>query len=574
MSFIKYSSFVKYSYYAALFYSGALCLSLHAENTIDAGSIQRQTEQDLNLKSPPAAIKRREPAPAPQVQSGAVTVSVNRYIFAGNTLLNDVQLQAAVSTYLNRELTFAELQLAADAIAAAYRDAGWVARAYFPKQEIEQGVVTVQIVEAVFGTAHVDGKQPERIAASRLVAMVNAAQAAGKPLSAHQVDRALLLLDDLPGVSVSGNLSEGKGNAETDLSLLVRDDPLFAGSLTLDRNGAVSTGRERLSANIAINSPLRLGDLLATNFMKTQGSDYARAAYSLPAGNAGTRVGMHLSALNYRLLGTFGALHAQGSATNGGLDFSYPLIRSQLQNLNLSATYDQKWFDNTDTSGTAPRYQISAGSISLGGNRFDTFGGGGTNLFILSLTHGNVNLNGSPNQTPDAQTTRTAGDYTKINLFVSRQQALTRDMSLNILLSAQASNKNLDSSEKIYLGGANGVRAFPASEAGGSSGQTLTLELRRRIAGQWMLTGFYDYGRIQQYQTNLNVAGTALTPLNNYALSGFGASLGWQGPNGIDVQATISRRSHNNPAANISSGTDADGTKILNRIWMTASKAF
>ena len=36
-------------------------------------------------------------------------------------------------------------------LAAAYREAGWVVRAYLPQQDIAGGTVTIQIVEAIFG---------------------------------------------------------------------------------------------------------------------------------------------------------------------------------------------------------------------------------------------------------------------------------------------------------------------------------------------------------------------------------------------------------------------------------------
>ena len=47
-----------------------------------------------------------------------------------------------------------------------------------------------------------------------------------------------------------------------------------------------------------------------------------------------------------------------------------------------------------------------------------------------------------------------------------------------LAFSGQLSYQNLDPSEQFYLGGPAGVRAYPVSSNGGSTGQLLTTELR------------------------------------------------------------------------------------------------
>ena len=59
----------------------------------------------------------------------------------------------------------------------------------------------------------------------------------------------------------------------------------------------------------------------------------------------------------------------------------------------------------------------------------------------------------------------------------------------------------------------------------------------------------------------------------SYGLSGSGIALGWQGPAGLNLKATLARRHGNNPnpAAN---GKDQDGSLDMNRLWLTASLPF
>ena len=65
------------------------------------------------------------------------------------------------------------MQAAAAAVAETYRAAGWVVRAYLPQQDIQDGIVTLQIVEAVFGSVKLEGRAA-RVASEQLLRNVSA----------------------------------------------------------------------------------------------------------------------------------------------------------------------------------------------------------------------------------------------------------------------------------------------------------------------------------------------------------------------------------------------------------------
>ena len=524
-----------------------------AQTIPDAGSVLRQSERNLNVPSAPALVPRRQPSPPPLTQLGEATVTVTRYVFKGNTRLSDEQLQLAVASFVGRPLNFTQLQQAADAVASAYRETGWIVRAYLPKQEISNGLVTIQIIEAVFGQTKLQGPASERIEAERLVRIVNRAQAQGRALNAAHIDRALMLLDELPGVSVSGNLVAGDNEGETDLRLNVTDKALISGNISLDNTGSRATGAERLTSNVSINSPTGTGDALALNLLKTQGSEYQRTAYSVPLGYQGFRAGLHYSHLSYGLIGDFAPLGVTGVAQTSGLDFSYPLVRSQLQSVQIALSYDNKTFDNI-ANANASNYGIKSYTFTLSGSQLDDLGGGGANFGSVVITTGEKSTDGS---------------YSKLNLNVSRQQTLNADLSVWVSGGWQIASKNLDSSEKIYLGGAGGVRAYPTSEGSGSAGRTLTTELRQRLDERWTLAGFYDYGWAL---VNRNALATPANP-GNYQLQGYGVSLAWQNPKGMDLKATVAQRLHVNPLQS-AQGLDTDGSFKTSRIWLNASMTF
>jgi hemolysin activation/secretion protein len=250
-------------------------------------------------------------------------------------------------------------------------------------------------------------------------------------------------------------------------------------------------------ADLNINSPFQWGELLNTSAMHTEGSDYLRLGATLPADYDGWRLGAHISTMNYHLvLASFAARAIRGSSDSSGLEASYPLVRSGLHNLYLSANADHKNSRNQANGATRSQYSSDSLGLSLSGDLLDNGGGGSASSASLSLTTGQLDLAGSPNQDVDTNGIRAEGAFNKLRYSISRQQTPTQDVSLYATFSGQWSDRNLDSSEKFYLGGANGVRAYPVNEAGGTLGQLLNLELRWRLPQGLNLSGFYDIGQI------------------------------------------------------------------------------
>ena len=552
--------------------------SAWAQATPDAGAIQRQIEQDL--KTAPA--QREQPAvKAPRALSpareGAATIAVSSFVFEGNTRLSAEQLADIVTPYQGQQYDLDQLKQIADLVTDAYREAGWLVRVSLPKQAVKDGVVKFQIVEATFGKVLIQGSQ-SRVDPAVIQAMVEAAQAPNEPVHMQRIDRALLLLDDIPGLNVAGNFTEGDQAGQTDLLLGVADRAAFQGDVSLDNTGSHSTGTERAMANLRVNSPLRLGDQLQMTVLKTQGSDFERLGWTVPVGYSGLRAGVHTSRLAYKLVGDFSSLNSEGAAYATGLDFSYPWLRSQTRNVNLSAAYDDKRFDNNVNGISASHYGIQVWNLGLNASQVDSWQGGGNNNFSAVLSQGRDNLHGSANQSTDASGPATAGSFSKLRVGLSRLQTLAPGLNAYVALNVQRANKNLDSSERLYLGGASGVRAYPASEGGGSEGQALTAELRKQLDSHFTLTGFYDHGHVKAYKNNAYADGSgslnAGSAPNHITLKGYGLSVAWNSLTGTEVRATLARRIGTSPIASAGTGADSDGTLKLNRVWLNATFSF
>lgn len=477
--------------------------------------------------------------------SGTV-VTVQQFRFSGNTLLRSDELTPVVASYLQRPLDYVQLQAAAAAVADAYRAAGWVVNAYLPAQDIKDGIVTIQIIEAVFGNVKLEGAPSARTAYSQVEAIFAAQQKSGASLNSDALDRGLLLADDLPGTAVAGSLAAGSQPGQTDLILKMADEPLVMGQAAIDNTGSRSTGEGRATANLYINSPAGLGDLLSGSLIHTQGSDYLRLAYSLPAGSNGWRVGVSASALDYKLI-SLNPDKDKGTSGVVGLDATYPVVRSRLANLYLNLNADQKKFDNEFGGATTTRYRMDTTSIALNGNLFDNWGGGGANAASLTAANGRrSNEVGTTGQTFSLQR------YT-----LSRQQVISNALSIFALMSGQESGDALDTSEQFYLGGAGSVRAYPSGEGGGDSGLLTTLELRQKLTDGWSLMGFYDQGQVRNRAAS-----------QGYSLQGFGVSVGWQTALGANFKLTWAQRMGDNPNPSSKDATE------MNRFWASVTLPF
>ena len=147
-----------------------------------------------------------------------------------------------------------------------------------------------------------------------------------------------------------------------------------------------------------------------------------------------------------------------------------------------------------------------------------------------------------------------------------RQQYLDDRLALFVSLSGQRSDSNLDSSEKFSLGGPNGVRAYPVSEASGDEAYLTTAELRYTVpAAQkgsiWQLSAFYDHG-VSNLQKH------SLKPDDNRrSVSGVGIGVQYVKPSDYAIKATYAWRVGNNEP-------QADTTFGNGHLWLQAMKYF
>jgi hemolysin activation/secretion protein len=506
-------------------------------------------------------------------QAAKELVTLKNIQFTGVTILGDMELKGIVEPYLNTPMTYEQMLEIGMVVESYYRKNNYLARAILPPQDMTDGVLTIDVIESVFSKIEIE-QELETLpnTQSHVTAIIENQQKIGEPLNTKSLDRALALANDVPGMSAQGSLRQGREAGETELLLKLYQGRTRQTELSMDTGGSRSTGFVRMMANVTWFNPNDLADMLSAAVVHTLGSDYGRLAYSLPIGLDGWRMGVNFSSMNYEVVvGEQGMIGAVGHAVTRGLEWLYPILRSDDKSATLSITADAKQFQNKSAQGLLMSdYESKVMAAQVSGFYRDLNPGGGTGTYSVQLSHGNLNLDGSLSQATDATTAKTAGEFNKIRLNGTWQQAVTAQTSAYVSFTGQLADKNLDSSEKMQLGGMNGVRAYPTGEGSGAEGQLIQLEVRHQLDSGINMAAFYDWGQVW-LQHDPSYPGGPSNNRNTY--KGFGASVGYTFDDGMSIKATWARKHGQNPNPT-QAGNDQDGTRDRNRYWLQVNLPF
>lgn len=98
---------------------------------------------------------------------------------------------------------------------------------------------------------------------------------------------------------------------------------------------------------------------------------------------------------------------------------------------------------------------------SLRGDHRDSLGRGGLTGYSLTWSTGNIDIETPAIRALDATTARSNGHFNKLGFSAMRLQSVTDTVSLYAGINGQIASKNLDTSEKMELGGMYGRARLP-----------------------------------------------------------------------------------------------------------------
>jgi hemolysin activation/secretion protein len=434
----------------------------------------------------PAQVVIPDQIEAPLHDRNGKRFQVHSFKFVGSTVFPDQRLKRVVQRFIDLELNLYDLGRAADAVTEFYHDRGYaLARAVIPAQRVDDGVVTLVVVEGRVGGVLFTGHQ--RYDPTWLSAYT-APLAPDTVIDNTRMERSLLLLNDLPGLQARATLSPGARFGTSDV-LIRLEETLIGGSFTLDNSGREETGQWRADLMGELNNPFGIGDQLRLRANQTEDglSTFASIGYSVPIGSDGWRLAANYSDVDYELAGDFAALGIKGGARTADLTLSYPLTRSRRHNETLSLTARQTRLTQEAPTGKqvtdVPMLSLAYQGVWIGSDASVS------TLMMQASSNGQRNKDG---RSQDDVLLRLEVDGTYL-------LPLNRYWDFYARAAGAYSDDRLPDSEKYGVGGASSVRGYRSSELRGDDGWQTTLELRRRFTvwrAPLSVQLFGDIGRV------------------------------------------------------------------------------
>ena len=399
-------------------------------------------------------------------------------------------------------MTIGQIQEVAAAVTERYRSAGFIlAQAIIPAQEVDDGVVTIEVFEGKLGTVVFQGNEMYRdaVLAAPFKELIDA------PVTASGVESAILATSDFPGISVFGVFQPGTQVGETDLVIRVQDERRWQASLRADNYGTRFTGQYRVFADVQVNNPLGIGDrfyaAILRQFDPTNGK-FWKLEYELPVGLPGTSLGVSGQRNPFDVGSDLAAADLSGESEIFRLFARHSLVRSRQKNISSILTWRRSNATTSQAGIPIAEDVLSVAEIEFDFDSIDSRARG-LNLGALGFTFGLGNLLGGngaseaamqpvPPSRRGANGEFASNDFFKTYGSYSRLQTVTNDISVLLRTEGQWSSDLLTSLEQFNIGGPASVRAYPVAEALFDSGVFGSLELTVNAPGFSQVPAFGD----------------------------------------------------------------------------------
>jgi len=407
---------------------------------------------------------------------------------------------------LGQEVSVSNILDVADAIEDAYRDQGYVlTHAYVPPQRVRNGVFTIDVVEGYVASVTVEGGDPrtQALVRSYVEPVINV-----RPLALAAMERALLLANDIPGVTAAGVLRPAPNTPGASDLVVTITETKVSGGLSVDNRGSRFQDVWTLGGDVAVNGVALAGDQLAASYAtspnvleKTSG----QVRYRAPVGTNGTTATMIVTVTHGEPGGSLKPFQLVTDSLAIGPRVSYPLIRTRAESLLLDGGITVQEA-NVDTLGAQFSHDewrvadlgVTYSRLALGGTWSASFDGAeGFGIFGASQ-------DGSPNLShPGADP-----EFTKFTASFRHVRTLIGPLSLAISGQGQYAFAPLVAGEQITFGGSGIGRGYDPGAVTGDQGVGGSAELRwdAHFPKVYLETVepyvYYDTGKVWNFKPN------------------------------------------------------------------------
>ncbi|HEX3881016.1 MAG TPA: ShlB/FhaC/HecB family hemolysin secretion/activation protein [Stellaceae bacterium] len=446
-----------------------------------------------------------QPGPPP---TGA-PVRVDRVVVEGATVYDEASLRASFADAVGRDVPRARLDAIVQALQTRYREDGYIltlVRGEFRRQA-NQVIFVVSVIEGYINQVKLDGDIGP---AGTLVYKMLDHLTAKRPTNNADLERYLLLANDVPGVTVTAVLhhESDKPGAVTLIAQVARKP--VSGLLNYDNRGSTEAGPSEMLLSGATNSFTSLGErveaLLFTTFNREQ--IFGQVNGDAFLGDDGIKARWYFGDGNNQPGGILAATGFNGDLMIGGGALSYPIVRSRRFNWRIETDLDTYQSTITLAAGGASTQSGSHLLMTRLGNSFDfqdAFVGDLPAASVLNIKFSG-GLAGTSNLRPLNQVhfQKVSGDLTRVQDLFTFDDVRT---ALKLSVGGQYSKDILPPSEKFFLGGIQFGRGFFNGEVTGDRAIGSTVELQENasftdlplVGSSYKLSTqfyqFWDYGR-------------------------------------------------------------------------------
>jgi len=445
----------------------------------------------------------------------------------GVTVFTDIQLAEIYQEKIGQTVVLEDVRQIAEKIEAKYRSEGYfLTRVFLPPQQVNDGVFTIKVIEGYIGSIQVEGATEElRLGVFEELEFL----LKQKPAKIFNVERALLMLNDLPGTEGSGLLRAGRDVGSTDL--VVQLNPIQTTNyFSMNNQASRSVGPVVASYSKQFRNVLNVFDELTLQISSSADrNELANVSwrYSKPILINGLTLSLGSLASNARPGGEFQSLNLESKVITQSVRLRYPLIRSREGSLFVDAGATNVVSRTLKDSDSLLQEKHTGKDLIIQG--VDIQSKLGTTQFSLGYSKANsVNA-------PLPSVSGFDPELKKFNYSLKHRASTSNGFYGQIDLMGQSATKPLLSSERIAFGGGGIGKGFAPSSIVGDRGYGNSLEIgwSTQMMMPWESPGqiqfftFRDLARAEQISPDN--AGSVLYKLRS---SGVGLRLqsaeGWR----------------------------------------------
>lgn len=470
-------------------------------SSVDPGQFVQEPRQEIRVPQRPAEI-----ITIPKEEAGITDASTEKIFTLNNIILKDSTTYSAediaplYAEFVGQPVSFADLNTISRRITRKYRQDGYIfSSAILSPQKIKDGIVYMNVIEGRITKVDIVGDFKDNN--DLIKKMAQKIENKGVT-NTKELERYLLLIDDLPGISARSVLKPSKVPGGGELSIIIEQTD-YEGSLSIDNRGSRSLGRYRGEGVIAGNSLFGIHDRTTLRGIITSDTDelhFLELYHEEQLGTEGLRLTARGALTDTNPGGTIENLNIEGESRLGELDLLFPLVRNRQYNINLTGgfTYLNSKTDLSDIQISEDRLRYLRA-----GTEFDfTDSLYGVNLLNFEFSQGLDILNATDD---GVGRSRSIGEhkFSRITGIATRLQGLSDKWSALLSASGQYSWDSLLSSEQFFVGGEAYGRAYDSGEISGDHGATGVIELRyggptkdSEFINSYQFYGFYDIGKV------------------------------------------------------------------------------